>query len=442
MASTAKTDNLSNIYSLLAALYFWRWCKRRNAFDFAYAFAALLAMVGTKITAFALAPLLAIGFISVGIYKHYLEKQSVPTGNPVSHILENRGLSFRVAPFIIAGIALCAYLGLALRTSSITGIPTLPGYVGVWKMLGLSLRYPWEGADFGFLATPVKTLNDFFTYWYRMNFNPRRYGHYFMAWPGNIGFISFCIMAILYAFKCIPKRTQTAFYYACTPILVGCIAWACLMRRHGAEGTDGNYFAFPIILAVLGAAGILANSQGATRSILLLCCIGFTLLHLPIMFVSHWSWHPGTKAFDFSLDKPIFDANAESRSRLKAIGAWGIEEYLQKNPNKQLCVGFSRGEAPVLHSLSCIHEDFEQIGSPFLHLFSSEFAFKNYLKWAHPDLFIMPKDVAYQPGQSEFNVKKTFDELATNPNTIRIESERYLALDISAVSIDAPIPGK
>jgi hypothetical protein len=315
--------------------------------------------------------------------------------------------------------------------------------VEVWKFLGLAPKYPWGGADFGFLASPVQSLNDFFTYWYRLHFNPEHYGHYFFAWPTNIGFFSVCALAILMAVRSIRKGSQSAFFCACLPYIAGSIAWACLMRRHGVEGgTDGNYFAVPVVLTVLGVAGFLSAVQGATRIVLMLCCLGFLFLHLPIMFVSNWSWHPGTQPFKFALDKPQIDADSEAKSRLKAIGAWEIEEYLEKNPGKKLCVGFSKGEAPSLHSLSCIHEDFEQIGAPFSHIFSSEFAFKKYLAWARPDLFIMPKNFDCRPGQSEFNVKKTFDELAQNPNTIRIESERYLAIDISAVSIDAPIPGK
>ena len=434
MASTAKTDNPLAAYAFLAALFFWRWCKRRDSLDFALAVAALLGMIGAKITAFAFAPLLAAGFLIVGIYRHFSEKRTAPAGTTCQSASENRKGFSRSAPFIVAGIAFCTGAGLALRTSGITGIPTLPGFVGVWKILGLHLRYPWQGADFGFLASPVQTVNEFFTYWYRLHFNPWRYGHYIMAWPGNVGFFSICSLAVLAAFRLVHKRAQSAFLYACIPVLAGSVLWACLMRRHGAEGgTDGNYFAVPVALTVLAVAGILSNVRGATRNVFTVCCVGFTLLHLPIMFVSHWSWHSGTQAFRFSLDKPFFDAKSEAEASLKRIGAWEIEEYLEKNPNIKLCVGYSGGEGKILHSLSCSHEDFEQIGAPFAHIFSSEFAFKKYLAWARPDLLIMPKDVSYRPGQNEFNVQKAFEELAANPKTVRIESERYYAFDVSAV---------
>jgi hypothetical protein len=443
MASTAKSDNLLAVYAYLAALFFWRWANKRSALDFSFAFAALMGMLGTKITAFIYAPLLAIGFISVEFCRRSIEKRSASTKKAPPSLSDDRNLPIRIAPVIVAGIALLSYSGLALRTWSLTGIPTLPGFAGIWDIFGLTPKYPWNGADFGFLAYPVRTLNDFFTYWYRLHFNPWRYGHYLIAWPANVGFFSVCCLIVLTSVRSVHKRAQSAFLYACLPIMAGGILWACLMRRHGVEGgTDGNYFTIPVVLATLSVAGILSNIRGSIRTVMLLCCLGFIALHLPIMFVSHWSGHPGTQPFSFSLDKPLFDAKADAKASLKRIGALEIEEYLENNQHKKLCVGISNGEVSTLHKLSCIHEDFEQIVDPFAHIFSSESAFKAYLAWAHPDLLILPKGVSLAPGPHKLDIGNIFQELAKNPKAILIESERYQALDISAIPMDAPTPKK
>ncbi len=428
MASTAKSDNLIALYAYLAALFFWQWCKGRTSLDLSLALTSVLGMMSTKITAYAYAPVLAFGFILTGILLHRSAKNAeLPGSHP--DLDEKPGLRSYV-PVILGA---CNYGGLAFRTWLLTGIPTMPAFVTLWKILGLTPRYPWNSSQFGFLGVPINSPGDFFTHWYKLLFDPYSYAHYAMSWPGNIAFFAICVLLILAVIRSIPGSRQTGFLCACIPIMACGIFMACLLRRHGDGSTDGNYYTIPVVLTVFAVAGILSRLSGKLRIAVITCGAGFILLHLLVMFVSHWSWHPGTQAFKFSLQKPQINAEAGAEAALRDIGAWEIEEYLRVHPQIRLCVGFSRGEERTLRSLSCTHEDFEQIGGTFPHLFETASGFRQYLAWARPDMLIMPKSTSFSPGKVDYNVWLAFQELSGNPGVTRVESAKYSALDLSAI---------
>lgn len=427
MASSAKTDTLLSVYAYLAALFLWSWCSERRPMDLSYAGAALLGMAGTKISAYAYAPLLAFGFIATVLLpgSRTAPKGEFETGS-------GRAAS-KGAPFIVLGIALLAYCGLTLRTWVLTGLPTMPAFPDKWMQLGLSIKYPWSASGFVFSGTPITNFQEFILYWWQLLFDPKIHGHYVMAWPGNAGVFAVCAILILVSLHLIRFGPQSRFLCACLPIMIGGILTACLVRDPSQGGTDGNYYVIPIVLTILSGAGILASAPGAVRKVLTLCACGFILVQLPIMFVSHWSWHPGTQAFSFALNKPLFDQQAAAESRLKSAGAWEIEQYLRKN-RRRLCVGFSDGEESALHMLSCVHEDFEQDGGPFWRIFDTTAGFREYLAWAKPDLFIMPKSLSYAPSGPTRPIRLVFEELLKNPKITKIESRRFWALDLSRLS--------
>jgi hypothetical protein len=421
MGSTAKPDTLLSVYAFISVVFLWKWCKERSALDLAYGLAALLGMLVTKITAYDYAPLLAAGFLFVGWWLRHSEKRQARVSN---------GDIRRTASILVVTIAVLASAGLVLRTWILTGIPTMPAFGDQWQALGLSPKYPWSVSGFVYGGVPIENVKEFLIYFYRLLFNPQGYPHYLMVWPGNAAFFAGCAIAILAAVRALRGGRQADFLLACLPVMFGGIFMACVVRTPPNGVTDGNYYAVPVVLTILCAAGLFAATSGRIRVLLATCSFGFILLHLPIMFVSHWSWHYGTQAFSFALNKPLVDRKTESETRLKNAGAWEIEEYLRKNP-RGLCVGFSNGEENALHALSCIHEDFEQSGGPYWPIFASKAAFLRYLDWAHPDLFIMPKNLSYSPCGPGTPIRLVFEELVQNKNVVRIESKSFLALDLS-----------
>lgn len=431
MASTAKTDNLQSVYAFISVLFLWKWSTQRKPADFCYGLAAILGMVGTKISAYAYAPMLVLGFLCTGIWMHSIGRKNRPMEIHGAREIESTG--WRYSPMVILGIAFCSCVGLMARSWLLTGIPTMPAFVDKWKLLGLSPKYPWSESGFVFAGVPIQSLQEFFLYWGRLLFDPRPYSHFVMAWPGNAGFFFACSLLIFAAFGSIRYGTQTAFLIACLPVMVGGIATACLVRVLDQGVTDGNYFAVPVILAILSVSGMLASAPGKARTTMTACSFGFILLQLPIMFVSHWSWHPGTQPFRFDLSRTLFSRTAEIEASLQKAGAWELEEYLRAHPGKGLCVGFAGGEESALRRLSCLNEDFEQTAPPFWRLFDSEMAFRGYLEWARPDIFYMPKSLSYTPCGPGRPVRTVFEELLKRKDVVRIESKSFIALDLSSL---------
>jgi hypothetical protein len=306
----------------------------------------------------------------------------------------------------------------------------MPALGEQWQMLGFHPKYPWSVASFVYGGVPIETVREFLIYFYRLHLNPEGYGHYFMVWPGNAAIFAVLAVVILALVGVLRRGTPIAFLFACLPIMLGGIFMVCVIRTYPVGETDGNYYAIPVVLTILAGAGLFAAAKSKFKILLSACSFGFILLYLPIMFVSHWSWHPGTQAFSFALNKPLFDKTAESEAQLRRAGAWEIEEYLRKNP-RGLCVGFSDGEESALHKLSCIHEDFEQSGGPYWPIFDSKAAFRRYLDWAHPGLFIMPKNLSYNPCGPGRPIRLVFDDLAQSRNVIRIDSRRFVVLDLT-----------
>jgi hypothetical protein len=421
MGSTAKSDTLLSVYAFIAVVFLWEWGKERHMPDLAYGIAALLGMLATKITAYAYAPLLALGFLVIGFWLHRRTGQQ-------SWVLS--GETKRYASILVVVISALACAGLTLRTWILTGIPTMPALGDQWKMLGFSPKYPWSVAGFVYGGVPIENAKEFLIYFYHLLLNPVGYGHYYMVWPGNVAFFAGIAILILALIGALRRGAQTVFLFACLPVMLGGIFMACVIRTYPVGETDGNYYAIPVVLTVLSGAGLFAATKSKFRTFFTSCSFGFILLHLPIMFVSHWSWHPGTQAFSFVLNKPLFDKKAESEAQLKRAGAWELEEYLRKNP-RGLCVGFSDGEESALHKLSCIHEDFEQSGGPYWPIFDSKAAFRRYLDWAHPDLFIMPKNLSYGPCGPGRPIRLVFEDLTRNRNVIRVDSRKFVALDLT-----------
>jgi len=429
MASTAKTDNIQSLYALIAVLFLWEWCMRRRTADFCFGLAAILGMAGTKISAYAYAPMLVLGFLGAGIWMHFSGKADPCEGN------RNDGASaaggWKYSPILVLGLVFCTCIGLALRSWLLTGTPTMPAFVDKWQLLGLSSKYPWSECGFAFAGAPIQSLKEFCLYWRHLLFDPKPYAHYVMAWPGNAGFFLFCALVLFAAIGSIRWNRQAVFLLSCLPAMAGGIITACLVRVLDQGVTDGNYFAVPVILSILAGAGMFASAPGKVRGAVAACSLGFILLQLPIMFVSHWSWHPGTQPFRFDLSKPLFNRKAEIEASLRKAGAWELEAYLRANPGKGLCVGFAGGEEAALHMLSCINEDFEQTAPLFWRLFDSEAAFRGYLDWARPDIFIMPKSLEYKPSGPGRPVRTVFEELLKSQDAIRIESKNFIALDLS-----------
>jgi hypothetical protein len=155
------------------------------------------------------------------------------------------------------------------------------------------------------------------------------------------------------------------------------------------------------------------------------------------MFATHWSWHAGTSAVNFNLFKTFYTSKAQNNEMFMKNGLLKIERYIQNNDPSVKAVGLGN---QLLNRLSCRYENLLRIpgehqGNPKLQ---SKEALLEYLKWARIDCFILPIWPNEEPEKSPEKLYQlylaVFHGLQKNTNAFIIKDEKYVLLDISAVT--------
>lgn len=422
MASTGKVDNLAHTLSFLMALGFWRFGSERNPRDFALASAACLLMLGTKVTAYAWAPLIAFGFLAAGL------RWRGPSPSANKRSAWSRAL-------LVASPAAAVLAGLSFRSWRLTGLPTIPFLVGVWRRIGFTPHYPWTLMDYSAAGPPLGTASGQLEYWRRMLFDPEPFIHYVMAWPGNATF--FAVLSVLTLWALVPstRLRPTAALFAVVPVALGALAIVTFLPRHNNGGSDGNYYATPVVLVLVAVGSWLGQLDHRIARVFAVMAAGFVVVQTPIMFASHWSWHAGTAPFSTSLDHVFYGDRERTDAFLHRVGAWELEEHLRAHPTEVRCLGYSKDDV-ALRKLSCRYEDLEELEILFPKAFESDASFLAFLRWAQVDLVIAPRDLLDRAPTRA--TERVFQSLRADPSVEAVGSAQYEGFHFKNVRVPAP----
>jgi hypothetical protein len=422
MASTGKVDNLAHTLSFLMALGFWRFARGRDPLDFAVASAACLLMLATKVTAYAWAPLIAAGFLAVGVRQSATFAASPPRS------------TWRRAVLVAIPSAV-VLAGMCARSWLLTGLPTIPFLVGIWRRVGFTPHYPWTLMDYSAPAPPLGTFDLQLEYWRRMLFDPEPFIHYVMAWPGNATFFAALSALVLWGVVPSTRSRPTAMVMAVVPVALGALAIVTFLPRHNNGGSDGNYYATPIVLVLVALCAWLGQLERPVERVFAVLAGGFIVVQAPIMFASHWSWHPGTSRFSTPLDHVFYGDHERTDAFLHQVGAWELEEHLRTHPGETRCLGYSRDDV-ALRKLSCRYEDLEELEILFPKAFETDAAFLEFLRWSQVDLVIAPRDLLDRaPTRAS---ERLFQSLRANPSVEVVPSGRYEAFHFKELAASAP----
>lgn len=417
MSSTAKTDIFTTFLIVLSSFYIFKWLSTYKTEFLVYSISAALLSFGGKPTSYLYIPLIYLGVI-VSVFLVMRKKEI--TQNLFNFKNENNNYTLLI-------MATSVWLLICYRTYKLVGYPMYPLLGGIWERLGFDLKYPFV-MNVELLSQKL-TLKETLYHWIKVIFNPNGYTHLVMVWPSNLLFFLVAILLFSFLFtKELRTKVNLGYIVAIIPIFSSLIFYITTIP----DGGDGNYFIPPVIICGIICLKLISSINIGNFKIFNLSLLIFLVLHISIMFVSHFSWSWGTSSFNFNFNKSEFDQKHRIESILKAEGVFNVNKYIEDKGDVYInCLGF--GNEQVLNEgLKCRFEDIPHINSRYGNpeIIKTEETFLEYLDWANVKYLIIPKESLPEEYTSVMNVVGNYRK---NPDTIVIDDERYYLLDIKNV---------
>jgi len=420
MASTAKTDVSTVFFLLLVVLLYFKFIFEKDINNLIFAVIACFPVLCLKVHGVFYLFSIFIGCILVSYYYKIKNKKSLL-------INKNKYLNKNL---LLLGLAIFVLLGIHYRTYKLTGYPTYPFLLNIWKMIGLKGVYPFRDPNVIISAVNEnKDLLFIIKHIYNMLFYPsaiREYqnSQFDSVWPGNIFVWLGLIISIILISKLIFKNKykyniSLSIEIKCLlvffiPLLIECILYSTIWYN---LARDGNYFIFPVCISIIVFGVILMyilnniniDIYKLKMHINIILSI-LLLLQFMIMFVSHWSWLMGTDIIRINILKPIFknkyEYNNNYELNFEVLNLMDIENYFKNNElNNPRVIGNIHNQ--TMKILSCRYEDLSRINE-INNVFNNRENIINYLNWAKIDFIIISK-----------NIKDTKNETTLFLNTVQ-----------------------
>jgi len=400
-ASTAKHDLSTVFFLYLVTLFLILLFKTKNIKYLYLAIIACFPSVCLKTHGIFYLFSLFIGFIFAFISFKIRRKNLRNDLNKRNHIYY---ISFLMIGFFVT-------FGIHLRTYVLTGYPMYPTFLEIWQKVGFSGKYPFENPKVN--AMPeignIPNIKFILNHVYCMFFNPRGMNEYVnhakfdISWPGVV-FAWFSIVLFLkicFQFKktkdklFILYRNISNSFLIILPVIIIGIIYALFMYQ---IGFDGNYYIFPVTISII-LFGLLFfktvyfnhninNKKKANNVISIFLIIFLLLTQFYYMFISHASWEPGTKKYDFNIIKPIFlKKSVQFNNTYEHYQLLDIEDYILTIENKNPRV-LGIDENKIYNLLSWRYEALVQWELD--GIFDNQDNVIKYLEWAKIDYILLP----------------------------------------------------
>lgn len=336
-----KPDLACALFLLLACLFGGDAVRQRDRSALAWAVAAAMLAVSSKLIAvpylgmFAIAAIAAVWRVAPPVTAATLDR--------LGHIA--------------MALALATSLFVMARTWLLAGVPTIgpDPLFKIWMAIGFELREP-AGTLTWAMPQRWAEVPGLLVDWL---LRPDRMEHIAISWTGNVWLWLPLAALLLRTQRVRPDEAAGAHRLLAAGLIAAGIIVATGWSHH-ARGSDGNYFIAALVPALaLGVAFAWRQlPQSPARRPLFAGIAVFALFQSLVAFVSA-SWTPGTRALDLEFDRSPRDAQPMTAAVLEHTGLSEIGAYLKAQPGVARVVGCAPFEAAV--RLPARFEDFGAI---------------------------------------------------------------------------------
>lgn len=407
-----KPDLICALFLLLACLFGGDALRRRDAAALAWALAAMLLAVSSK--------LVAVPYLGLLVIAAIIAWWRLPPG-PTAPAATWRP---SIAALMLSAAA-AAFV--ASRTWLLAGLPTIgpDPLFAIWKMLGFDLREPAGTLTWAFAQdwadVPVLVVD-----WL---LRPDRLDHIAISWTGNV-WLWLPLAALLLRPRAVPSDADTGVHRI---LLAGLVVAGIVIAtgwRYHTRGSDGNYFISALVPAMaLGTAFAWRQlyHTRAARRLLFAGTLGFAAFQGIYAFLSA-SWTPGTREFDLVLDRSPLDSRRLFQDVVAHEGLTDLAEYLRVQPGVARVVGCAPFDAAA--RLPVRFEDFPTIALSRPEYVSSLASAVQYMRRFGIPYLLLPKPRS--GAATELIDGCTPRTTAPEGTRIVIENDRYLLAELVA----------
>lgn len=264
--------------------------------------------------------------------------------------IERAGSTITPAGVLAAVLCGVVALGFLLRTWWLAGVPTIgpDPLMAIWHQLGLHLREPAGTLDW----TKPQRWSDVPALIHDWLLAPSSMPKIRIGWTGNAWALFAAVAFFGWVLGIRPRHPRSRRWHVRIALLMAltglvlAVAW-----RYHSRGSDGNYFLFPVTMAMCLAVGaVAARVQGMYWSprTLALAAFLFGSFHATQSFITTaWS-PPGTRTLDLDLGRSPFQPGVWRREELQRAGLSKVEESLRGRPRAERAVSSLATQVPVL----------------------------------------------------------------------------------------------
>ena len=339
---------------------------------------------------------------------------------------------------VVATIALPVIALVCARTLVLTGLPTIgpDPLFALWHSLGFTLAEP--GGTLGW--TLPQDWGDVPALFLDWTFRPQNLPHVVITWVGNV-WLWLPLVAVAAGVLLRPRWTP----HGCVQLLpaLALVATGFVLAfgiRYLVRGSDGNYFLFALLPAILlGASAVFRRLEAkpALTTLALGCLAAIGAMQAGVSFISG-AWTPGTRAWDLQLDRSW---RSKRKSDERVLVYWGlnrIADHLREAPGRPRAIGAL--ELDVAFSLPARFEDLATISYSRPAYVRDADALLHYMQRYDIRYVVMPRADAGISAPFVDLLAEMAERVERVPGVVRVEDQRYVMYDLVAVE-DRDWPG-
>jgi len=434
LATQPKPDVTATAFVMIAVLLAFDAVSRRSRSAMIWMFACLALASFSKLTAIPYAGMLLIATL-------LLAWRSAPVPSPpdvdVTHKMANEKFAW-----VALGMALLASAMTVARTWILAGVPTIgpDPLLKIWSWLGMRLVEP--AGTLGW--TMVQDWSDVPVLIVDWLFRPQRLPHIIVTWTGNI-WLWLGIATALAAWSTRrrasrePRITMPATAWPLIALIATGLMLAVAIRYH-FRGSDGNYFIYALLPAImLGAGGLFRRLHGSRAiNAVVAGMIGLVAFQGAYTFASA-AWTPGTRGLDTRMDLSWKQLNVRRAITLEKAGLLAIGRYLSDAPRSTRIIGLVDRDVGLW--LPRRYEDLTMISYSRPDYIDDEQILTRFIVEQNIRYMILPSpgtEIDALPASPA--IEQVSNRIQAHRSTFRLDDRDYFLLDFSSVPTEVLEP--